>query len=44
MSRLVTILVILLLVGGALYFLSSSAEPVPQTVIETDVATPGQAR
>jgi hypothetical protein len=44
MSRLITILVILLLIAGALYFLSSSAEPVPQTVIETDVAAPAQAR
>jgi hypothetical protein len=44
MSRLITILVILLLIGGALYFLSSSADEVPQTVIETDVAAPGQAR
>ena len=43
MSRIITILLVLLLIGGALYFLSSSAEPVPQTVIETDVEASPQA-
>ena len=38
MSRLIVILlVVLLLFGGILYFLSSSADEVPQTRIESDV-------
>lgn len=45
MSRLIVILlVVLLLFGGILYFLSSSADEVPQTRIESDVTANASAQ
>ena len=35
---LLLLLALLLIGGGLLYFLSTQAEPVPQTTIETNVA------
>ncbi len=45
MSRPIVVLIVaLLLLGGLLYLLSSSADEVPQTRIETDVAAHASAQ
>ena len=44
MSRLIVLIVVLLLVVGALVFLSSQAREVPTRTIETDVSQANDAR
>jgi len=44
MSRLATLVILLVLVIGALVFLSTQATEVPTTTIETDVSQPANAQ
>ena len=44
MSRTAFLVIVLLLVLGALYFLSTQAKEVPTTTIEADVSQPANAQ
>ena len=44
MSRLVVLILVLVLISGGLYYLSTMAEEVPTKTIEVDVPQGGDAR